>query len=706
MLTETVLAKPTPEWLLDFLKKELAPYPRRAETVARMVIAATLVMIICMAFRIPYAFQGAIYVLLISRETPRATLESAGTIFLLTCISAGYVLTSARLVINFPVIHFLWIIGTFFLAFYALSTISNAVASTFVIMIAVVVPFLDRHLPAETNVEDTLWLVWSISIGIAVTTAAELAVARFRPGDDIVLPIAERLAAVHNLLDCYAEKRPPDEAAQKKVTDFSVLGTSTMRRALRRSAYSPHYRTQMGGVVALVGRLLDISATLPQLNFDPSESDRKQLRKVNSAIEAIRTDLMNRQISRSIQFSPDKEHVIPDPLLGDVENTVTLIAQVFAGSRSLDEYMSDPDDRRQLRLFVADAFDNPEHLKFALKGCFAAAICYMIYNSMAWPGISTAVTTCLLTGLSTVGASRQKQILRFAGAVVGGFILGMGSQVFVLPYLNSIAGFTVLFIFVTAFASWFMTCSPRLSYFGLQVALAFYLINLQEFAMQTSLSIARDRVVGILLGLCVMWLVFDQLWGVPAAEEMRMTFISNLRLIAQLARESLLVKDKSRRIDTFRETISANFDKVRSMADAVVFEFGPSRQQNLELRNRIRQWQPRLHTLLVTQLALMKRPLEFPVFELQEDVRVAQQEFEDQLAGILDSMANRVAGKASQQKDHFEKSFENLEQTIRSRCSEEGQESFKTELQTVLALSRNIESLTMSLNIEIGFLTF
>jgi len=45
-----------------------------------------------------------------------------------------------------------------------------------------------------------------------------------------------------------------------------------------------------------------------------------------------------------------------------------------------------------------------------------------------------------------------------------------------------------------------MTSSPRLSYFGLQAALAFYLINLQDFAAQTSLSIARDRVVGILLG--------------------------------------------------------------------------------------------------------------------------------------------------------------------------------------------------------------
>jgi multidrug resistance protein MdtO len=89
----------------------------------------------------------------------------------------------------------------------------------------------------------------------------------------------------------------------------------------------------------------------------------------------------------------------------------------------------------------------------------------------------------------------------------------MGSQIFILPYLDSIAGFTVLFILVTLFASWFMTCSPRLSYFGLQAALAFYLINLQEFAVRTSLSVARDRAVGVLVGLFMMWLVFDQLWG-------------------------------------------------------------------------------------------------------------------------------------------------------------------------------------------------
>ena len=64
-------------WFQEFLREELAPYPGRAGTVARMTVAATVVMIICLAFRVPYGFQGAIYALIVSRENLRATLESA-----------------------------------------------------------------------------------------------------------------------------------------------------------------------------------------------------------------------------------------------------------------------------------------------------------------------------------------------------------------------------------------------------------------------------------------------------------------------------------------------------------------------------------------------------------------------------------------------------------------------------------------------------
>src|SRR6266403_2883908 len=128
-------------WFQEFLKEELAPYPGRAGTVARMVIAATLVMIICMTFRIPRSFQGAVYALIISRENIRATLQSAGTMLLVTAVGAAYILISVWFVISVPVLHFFWIIVSFFAAFYALGTMTNyGTVVVFAFMIALGVP--------------------------------------------------------------------------------------------------------------------------------------------------------------------------------------------------------------------------------------------------------------------------------------------------------------------------------------------------------------------------------------------------------------------------------------------------------------------------------------------------------------------------------------------------------------------------------------
>lgn len=132
----------------------------------------------------------------------------------------------------------------------------------------------------------------------------------------------------------------------------------------------------------------------------------------------------------------------------------------------------------------------------------------------------------------------------------------------------------------------------------------------------------------------MMWLVFDQLWGASAAVEMKRTFISNLRLLAELAREPLAGKLKvaTQRGYALRETISANFDEVRSLADAVLFEFSSSRQQDLALRDRIRRWQPQLRKLFLTRIALWKYRVQLPGFELPKSVDMAQQEFDHDLA--------------------------------------------------------------------------
>ena len=702
------LAQSVPEsrqplaWFWDFLKHELTPYPGRAALVARMVIAVTLVMIITMTFRLPYGAYAASFALTISRESPQITVKSLRTIVIGWALGAAYILIGAWFFLEDPVLRFLWVIVTLFAIFYAVSAMTNSgAASRFGYFVIITVPLWDLHVTAELKVEDTLWAVWAITIASVVTALIELVFAELRHRDDFVQSLANRLASVEELLAGYLADRPVDETTKKRVTHFAVLGASRLRRILTSSSYARQYNEQMGAVVALVGRLVDIAANLSQLSIRISDDNRQRIGVLAARIAGIRTDLLSRRVPSPIDSKIDSEAPGGIPLLAEMEKTVSLIPEAFSGGfKPLSEYSpSPPGENRPATFFVTDAFSNPEHVRFALKGGLAASLCYIVYSSVFWPGINTAITTCFLTALSTIGSSHQKQLVRISGAVVGGVVVGIGSQVFILPYLDSIAGFTLLFALATGAAAWFLTSSPRFSYFGAQFAIAFYLINLGEFRIQTSLVPARDRVVGILLGLFMMWLIFDQLWGAPAVAEMKRTFISNLRLLAQLVKDPFSGEKRLEieRSYSLRERINANFDKVLNLADGVLFEFSSSRQQDLALRSRLRQCQPRVRTLFVTAIALLKYRLQLPGFELPETVRVAQQEFDDQLAKMLDGMANSIDGEPTGTMDNFEDSFQRLEQTIQTCCSETTPKPIAAELRTFLALSGSMESLAMSL---------
>ena len=294
-------------------------------------------------------------------------------------------------------------------------------------------------------------------------------------------------------------------------------------------------------------------------------------------------------------------------------------------------------------------------------------------------------------------------MLRVTGAIVGGFVVGIGAQMFILPYLDSIGGFTLLFIAVTIVAAWIATSSPRLSYFGVQFALAFFIINLQEFKMQTSLTVARDRVIGILLGLFMMWLVFDQLWSAPAVEEMKKSFITSLRLLGQL---SMVPPSKDIRVvieqtSSLREKINTNLDKVRLFADAVLFEFGPTRQQDLALRRQIVRWQSDVRTLFLMEIAWLKYHLQLPGFELPESLHEAQQEFSDTFPRTLEGMADRIEGGSRDEKLNVEDSLERLERKIQTCSLKASSPQVTAQLQALQSLSNRMGSLMISLDNEI-----
>jgi len=142
----------SPQWLWEWLRDELTPYPGRAQLVARMVLAPTLVMIVGRTFRLSFGFQGALYALMISRENIRATVQSAAITCVVTGIGTGCILLLAPFAINVPVLHFLWVVCSFFLFFYVICAVPPYAASVILAtIIAVAVPLWDRHGSAEAN---------------------------------------------------------------------------------------------------------------------------------------------------------------------------------------------------------------------------------------------------------------------------------------------------------------------------------------------------------------------------------------------------------------------------------------------------------------------------------------------------------------------------------------------------------------------------
>ena len=148
-------------------------------------------------------------------------------------------------------------------------------------------------------------------------------------------------------------------------------------------------------------------------------------------------------------------------------------------------------DRRSQRekasLLVPDAFSNPEYVRFAVRGGLACLICTVLFVGFDYPGIYTSVITCFVVSLSTVGASTQKGILRFAGSAVGG-AMGILALMYVFPHVETLGGFWAVFATGTALAAWVNFGSPRVSYGGYQIGLAFYKVILQGWGPVTSLD--------------------------------------------------------------------------------------------------------------------------------------------------------------------------------------------------------------------------
>jgi multidrug resistance protein MdtO len=576
-----------------------------------MTVTATLVMLIVETFSIPNAFLAAIFAILLARENLAATWRGGRTIVLAFVGASLYTLLGVILFRGYPFTHFFWVIGSLYLIFFVIRTTTNyAAALGFALPIGVALPIWDRSSPSQVQVENTLWLVLIIAVGAGVTVGTEAIYRIFDRSDPLIASVDDLLLAVQRVAESIAAHRAPPESVLDKIFQYNMIGTGRLRITLQRQGVDPTRRAQRSALISLAGRLIGLAANLAHTSPQPGDDDAIRLRALSEKLDSIRSQLRE---SGGISASPpvlEGQLSSNFPMLQEMEQAVALITEVFRRDEIVDGSQKASGQGWWRALLLPDAFQNPEYVRFAFAGCLAASVCYVLYNGLDWPGIgTTSVLTCIVTALSTIGTSLQAQFLRLTGFVIGGLVMGISAQVLILPAIDTIFGFTLFFAAGTAVAAWFATSSPRLSYLGVQMALSFYFVNLQDSHIQTDLTIARDKIAGVLLGILAMGFIFDRFGTKSDTDQLQKLLVKNVRMLAQLV---VCPVERGRgiaasEISRLRSQINDNFAGLESQTDTMrfEFEFRHRREKDVAECDRIQRAQPALRSIFLLELTLL-----------------------------------------------------------------------------------------------------
>lgn len=188
----------------------------------------------------------------------------------------------------------------------------------------------------------------------------------------------------------------------------------------------------------------------------------------------------------------------------------------------------------KIPFFAADALSNPVYCYFALKTTLASVICYLAYNILDWQGIHTAMITCYVAVLGTTGETVHKLTLRIVGCLIGA-TLGMLSLIFVVPQMSDVGQLMIMVFLVLLLAAWVSGGNERIAYAGIQIGLAFLLTVLHGFSPSKDLDVATDRIIGILMGNVVIYVIFTFIWAVPIIDSVRDKIRSALADLAALS---------------------------------------------------------------------------------------------------------------------------------------------------------------------------
>jgi multidrug resistance protein MdtO len=262
-----------------------------------------------------------------------------------------------------------------------------------------------------------------------------------------------------------------------------------------------------------------------------------------------------------------------------------------------------------------------------------------------------------------------------------------------IPSMESITSLALLVAAGTAVAAWVTVGSPRISYAGVQIALAFYMCVIQGFAPTWYFYTIRDRLIGILLGNVVITLVFYYVWPVRAADEMWKGLGAALRAMARLATVGSHSDDQAevlQRTGSLRAQASGDFATAQQWADDAAFELSGAAPERLAARERLQRAAADAQSVFLTQLALAhQRPAAASV-GVPDGVVAAARRFDAVVGEYLDVIADRAQGTAPRDTPELRASLQAATARMRAESQLFANAQLATQVEGRLALYREL----------------
>ncbi|MEI9939407.1 MAG: FUSC family protein [Pseudomonadota bacterium] len=485
----------------------LRPEPTQLELCLRLAIICTLTTLVVEIYRTPLPALAAYIVFFMNRPDRVTSVIANVVLVLLLTFVIGLVLGIALLVLDDSQWRVIAIAVLSF-AFMFLTSASKLrpIGGTLALVTAYALDLVGATQGGDevTRALLYIWLCFAIAGAVSVVVNLLLAPAPRRLAERA---LARRLNVAADVL------QSPDASARSalaKAREGNAEVLKWLHLAALEKTSAPELLAALGqaaGAVVSLFAALEVMLAHPQAMLPAAL--REELARL---VDQVATELWR---GRPPSEAHLRDAIEAPSLSASAAALVTefkLILRDFSEPR-VAEAPAPPAEAEPKGFFLADAFTNPDHVRFALRSTLAALFCYLLYSLLVWPGIHTCLITVFIVSLGTVGESVEKLTLRILGCLLGG-AAGIGAIVFLVPSLTSIGHLMIVMFAGSLLAGYIAAGSPRVAYAGFQLAFAFFLCLLEGSGPSFDLVKARDRILGILLGNLVAYLALSSFWPV------------------------------------------------------------------------------------------------------------------------------------------------------------------------------------------------